>query len=120
VILTEQQGLSIVLITNEEGTPAGVGFLINGRCVVTAAHTVRCALLPHPGFLKKALPTPQDKPVSQVLLSFPFSEDKTKRTARVVCWYPEAVEKDNIIGDIAILQFSGDDLVRRKILTVSA
>ncbi len=73
----------------------GIGFLIDGKHVMTCAHVVAKAL----GIARDT--RIQDLPVERITLDFPLVDDNHPCTASVVLWLPPMPDET---GDIAVLE----------------
>ncbi|MBN8640046.1 MAG: trypsin-like peptidase domain-containing protein, partial [Anaerolineae bacterium] len=74
----------------------GVGFLIDGKRVMTCAHVVAKAF----GIARDT--SIQDLPAERITLDFPLVDDNHPCTASVVLWLPPMPDET---GDIAVLEF---------------
>src|SRR5438046_10586344 len=94
---------SVVRLISQNGTVAGIGYLVTERRIITCAHMVALAL----GIPKDTVP----KPDSEVTIDFPFVERGKHLKARVFSW--RTVYKDSSLPldgmeDVAVLEVVED------------
>jgi Trypsin-like peptidase domain/WD domain, G-beta repeat len=104
-----REGFTVRVLRSGSVTPAGVGFVVGDRHIVTCAHVVNTAL----GREQKS----QDKPgaADQIRVEFPMlgdAEGAPSRTCRVRAWAPPPLSGLSG-GDVAGLDLVGEGLPTR-------
>jgi RNA polymerase sigma factor (sigma-70 family) len=89
------EGAIVRIFTQNKNSIVGVGFLIDGRRVMTCAHVVATAF----GIPRDT--SVQDIPAEHITLDFPLVDDNHPCTASVVLWLPPQPDET---GDIAVLE----------------
>lgn len=82
------------IVTWGDEVHVGMGFMLDGRRLVSCAHVINAAL-------NRPMGSPV-VPKDEVLVEFPLLPTYTSRRARVMKWHP--VERGNRAGDVALLE----------------